>query len=271
MRKAPLQKHNAKGFFLSESEIANFYNVSNSFRVDKMGFLLDSERGEGFFSRGWKEWLSMKAYASILALSENGSLLPKRKGQVRTLPNFSSLSLDGIGTVHLHQGPQKVMVVMDERLLDIFMTEVKRGVLHMGFSHRKVWKTLWFFFKADKGLVDITLPEIKAINLTGKGLLVSDFLSVESLEVDLTGASRATLQGTISKLHITSSGTVRFDARNLATQWCSVKMDGAGTVELEVTEKLNVTVKGAGKVLYWGDPKVNMKVTGAGSVRKGED
>jgi hypothetical protein len=235
-----------------------------------MGFLLDSERGDGF-SKGWKEWLYMKLYASLLALSEIGSRLHQRKGQVRTLPNFSSVSLDGIGTIHLHQGPQKVSVTMDERMLDLFVTEVKRGVLHMGFSHRNVFKNLWFLCKSDKGLIDITLPEIKAIKLTGKGLVVSDSLSVESLEVDLTGASRATLQGTVSKLYITSTGAVRFDARNLATQWCSVKMNGAGTVEIEVTEKLNVTVTGAGKVLYWGDPKVNMKVTGAGSVRKGKE
>jgi hypothetical protein len=212
----------------------------------------------------------MKLYASILALAEVGSGLNPKMGQARTLPNFSSLALEGVGTIHLHQGPQKVLITMDERLLDLFVTEVKRGVLHMGFSHRNVFKNLWFLFKADKGLIDITLPEIKAIKLTGKGLVVSDSLSVESLEVDLTGASRATLQGTVSKLHIVSAGAARLDARNLETQWCSVKMRGAGTVELEVTEKLNVTVTGAGKVLYWGEPKVNTKVTGAGSVRKGE-
>jgi hypothetical protein len=213
----------------------------------------------------------MKLYASILALSEIGSGLHQRKGQVRTFPNFSSISLDGIGTIHLHQGPQKVMITMDERLLDLFVTEVKRGVLHMGFSHRNVFKNLLLLFKADKGLIDITLPEIKALQVTGKGLVVSDSLSVESLEIDLTGASRVTLQGTASKLHIASTGSVRLDARNLATQWCSVKMNGAGTVEIEVTEKLNVTVTGAGKVLYWGDPKVNMKMTGTGSVRKGKE
>ncbi|AEV29067.1 Protein of unknown function (DUF2807) [Sphaerochaeta pleomorpha str. Grapes] len=213
----------------------------------------------------------MKRVAMLLALATGDFGSNKRKRQVRTLPRFSSVTLNGLGTVHLHQGPQEVVITMDERLFDLFVTEVKGRVLHMGFSHWSLLRSLWFLFQTDKGRIDITLPEIEAVNVNGKGTVLSDPLTAESLEVALHGASSITLQGNVSKLRIVSTGAARFEGRHLVAERCSVKMNGSGRIEIEAKEKLNASVIGAGKLVYWGEPKVTVKTTGASTVKKGED
>lgn len=213
----------------------------------------------------------MKPYAMVFALAEVGSGSKRRKRQVRTLPRFSSITLNGLGTVHLHQGPQQVVITMDERLFDLFVTEVKGGVLRMGFSHWSLKRSLWYLLQPDKGQIDVTLPEIEAVKINGKGTVRSDSLTADSLEVALNGASSLTLQGVVSKLHIVSTGSARFLGKDLVAERCSVKIRGAGRVEIEVQEKLNASVSGVGRVVYWGEPKCSLKTTGVGSIKKGEE
>jgi hypothetical protein len=213
----------------------------------------------------------MKSFALLLMLVSGDFGSKQKKRQVRTLPRFSSITLNGLGTVHLHQGAQKVAITMDERLFDLFVTEVKSGVLHMGFSHWSLLRNLWFLFKFDKGIVDVTLPDFETIKVNGKGTVLSDPLSSDSLEIALYGAATAKLQGSIEKVRIVSTGAARFKGRYLVSNKCSIKMQGAGKIEVEAKEKLNVSAKGAGKILYWGDPALSLKVTGSNTVKKGKD
>jgi len=189
--------------------------------------------------------------------------------ETRDLPSFTSVALNGVSTVRIHNGPQAVRVTIDETLADRYDTEVRNGKLMMGFKCGI--GTLWALRNLKTCEVDVTMPEMEGIELNGAGTVDVDAFDCDGLTVDVTGTGTVGLKGTASSILVTCTGACKVLASDCAAATGRVKMTGAARVEARVRDTLDASLTGSSTLLYWGDPAVTQRISGAGSVQRAGD
>jgi hypothetical protein len=225
------------------------------------------------------------ATASLGACATAATADAAVRTETRSVPPFSSIALNGIGTVRVHRGPQKVVVTVDAGLLDRFETMVKADRLMVGFKCGI--GTLLAIRTLKSCEVDITVPSLDGIEINGSGTIVADAfsgkdmrivqngastvkcdLTFEKLSLKATGAGTIALAGTASTVELSSTGNETIDARNLVSRVGRVRVTGSGRVGVMVEDELDAAVSGAGEIQYAGSPRVTERVSGAGSIRR---
>ena len=83
----------------------------------------------------------------------------------------------------------------------------------------------------------------------------------------LAGGGDIRVSGAAQNLTIDVSGGTNFEAGDLKCANVSVKIAGAGNVEVWVTDKLNLDLAGAYSVSYWGSPEITQSIAGIGQVK----
>ena len=137
--------------------------------------------------------------------------------------------------------------------------------------------------------ITITMPTLRGVNFSGASRsTISGFPNVNSLDIDLSGASKSdvtvskarlttaaisgastlTLNGSSSGLTGDVSGASKLNAYDLLTETADLEVSGASNVQIQVKEALTVSASGASKVRYRGTPRLNSKVSGASSVEQ---
>ncbi len=190
--------------------------------------------------------------------------------ETRNVPAFSSIALNGIGTVRIHQGPYAVRVKMEKNLIDRYETEVKNGKLNIGFR----CSFNLAFLRDIKNLktceVDIAMPELDRIELNGDGKISVDTFSYKTVRVDITGAGAISLTGAATELQVRCTGAGNVNARDLIAETGRISLTGAGTVEVRVEKQLDASITGAGKLIYSGNPHITRRISGAGSILRAD-
>jgi len=199
----------------------------------------------------------------------------------RDVGAFSSLSLSGSGDLRVRKGPRKVTVTADSNILPYVITEVSRGRLEIGL------KPMTGFLRVSKLIVEVSMPDLEGISLSGSGdAEVEKFeggslsasisgsgnlraeLDYREVELTISGSGRAELEGKAgsAKARISGSGDLR--ARDFAAKDAEIRISGSGNAELRVERRLEVEIGGSGNVRYAGSPEVSQRVRGSGSVKK---
>jgi len=94
-------------------------------------------------------------------------------------------------------------------------------------------------------------------------------LMANSLEMDLSGASKTSLNGKVDMVRADCSGASKFYAGDLETSSFSFEASGASFAELWVKDRLSVDASGASKVRYKGQPaNIEKNTSGASSVKE---
>jgi hypothetical protein len=184
--------------------------------------------------------------------------------QARNVAPFDAVELAGANNVVIRAGAkQSVVVHADDNLLDRVTTEVHSGTLVIG-------NTPGSFETNAPMSVDITVPSLTALKLTGSGNIVADGVDSQSLAVTLPGSGTLSGSGTATNLDVTvgGSGVVRFTT--LVAAHAHAVVSGSGSIFLAATESLDASVSGSGAILYSGNPtKVTKSVTGSGAITGG--
>ena len=184
--------------------------------------------------------------------------------QVRHLPRFSSVDLAGSNNVSVHVGaPQSVVVRGDDNLVDRVTTKVRAGALVVG-------NTSGSFSTRSPMSVEITVPTLDAVTLSGSGNVVVDGVQQEALDASLLGSGTLTGSGRATRLAVTvgGSGTARFT--QLVASDVRAIVSGSGSIFVTATGTLDATVSGTGAILYSGNPtQVTKSVSGTGAVTAG--
>jgi hypothetical protein len=181
----------------------------------------------------------------------------------RAVPPFSSVELVGANEVSIGVGSdQSVVVRGDDNLVGLVTTEVANGVLVVDASGS--------FQTASPMSVEITVPSLEDVRLSGNGSIAIDGHELESLRLALPGTGTIVGAGSVTELDVDLSGLGTVDVRNLVARDASVVMPGTGTVFVHVTGTLSADVAGVGSVVYTGGPdRIEQSVTGTGSVVEG--
>jgi Putative auto-transporter adhesin, head GIN domain len=183
--------------------------------------------------------------------------------QTRTVGQFSGLDLAGSSPVTVVVGaPQSVVVHADSNLLGNVTTRVASGTL--------VIATTGSFTSHNPMSVDVSVPTLTGVHLSGSGLLSVTGIKAPALTVTLSGSGILTAAGTVSRLDVTLDGSGQAQLSGLTASDAYAVLSGSGVIQLTATTSLNAAVPGSGAILYAGNPsRVTTSVTGSGTVMRG--
>ncbi len=136
--------------------------------------------------------------------------------------------------------------------------------------------------------IEIRTNNLKELDLAGASKTdISAQFDLSRLDVDLSGASRLTLNGTVGKLEADISGASEISLLNRVTEIDAdisgasslhafdadaenayLDLSGASKAKVTVTKLLDVEASGASTVTYKGNPSVKTRLTGASKVTK---
>lgn len=199
----------------------------------------------------------------------------------RQIGAFTALEVGGAYDVEIVAGQSASLEISgDDNLLALISTEVRGNTLYIT-SKEHLSPKLKLRIKAttqniesveSSGASDVRLSQVNneklRIETSGAGS-VDVSVKTKVLTIETSGAASVKASGTAEKFEVETRGAGDVNAQGLQARTVKVDVSGAGDVEVNVSEELDVRVSGAGDIVYHGDPKsVNKSISGAGSVRK---
>jgi hypothetical protein len=200
----------------------------------------------------------------------------------RTVPEFTGVVIAGEGSVVLVQADQPSLILRtDDNLVPLVTTDVRDGTLYIdrvdGVSD----------IDPTAGVrLEIAAPDIRLVGITGAGSIEVDGLVAEELSILMdgagsmnlaaieattlvvngSGAGLMTVAGTVVTQEVFVSGTVGYQAGDLASDSAIVETNSVSNVVVWAADSLEYLVRGLGNLAYYGNPAVTSEVTGAGAV-----
>jgi len=197
--------------------------------------------------------------------------------------DFNGLYISGaFVVVYRNSATYAVTVEMQENLFEYLNVDINRQTLQIEASAN--FRTT----RNNTPRVYIYAPYLSSVSLHAAITTENwDTIYAENFSIDVSGASTATISMEVEKLEINVSGAASFDlsgsardanitvsgagdvnARQLQTRDARIQVNGASTVELAVSDNLDVSIAGVGTVRYVGNPQVSQSIAGLGSVRQ---
>ena len=185
--------------------------------------------------------------------------------ETRELRSFSGLNLSGSKRISVVYGSQfKVELKGSSNLISRYKSEVTGGILNVGYENR-------VNVVDDDISVQVTLPEIEEVNLSGSGKInITGFPDEDRLKVRISGSGKVTVEDSfnIDKVEVDISGSGDADLDEVKATEADIDISGSGSVRLGVENYLKARISGSGKVYYWGNAEVDSRISGSGKVIK---
>ena len=184
--------------------------------------------------------------------------------QTRELERFSSVELAGSNNVVVHVGgKQSVVVHADDNLLRHVTTQVQAGNLIIG-------NTSGSFTTKSPMSVEVSVPSLEALTLTGSGVISTTGIKTASLTVRLSGSGVLRASGSATRLDVSVGGSGDAQLEQLAARDAHAVVSGSGRILVRATNSLDAAVPGSGAIIYSGNPAhVTTSITGNGAVTAG--
>ena len=210
------------------------------------------------------------------------------------LPEFHSISLNSNYTVNLKQSnKQEVEVNALTEIFKLSKFEVKDGVLHITVEKPKqtgdksIWAKIDNIKLRPQMELNLSMKRINSLQVNGGGKIVSQNsinssnLKIEAngsggldldikgtnLQTSMAGSGKVLLKGYADNNKITLSGSGSLEAFDLELIKCTARINGSGSMELNVSDELNAEIFGSGVIKHKGNTKkAEQKVYGSGSV-----
>jgi Putative auto-transporter adhesin, head GIN domain len=191
--------------------------------------------------------------------STEGSGVPAT--QTRNVAAFNSVELAGANNVVIRVGEkQSVVVRADDNLLQRVTTKVQSSKLVIA-------NTPGSLTTKSPMSVEVSVPTLNALTLSGAGNIVVDGIETESLQVSLPGSGTLSGSGTATRLEVTVSGSGAVQLTRLVANDVRAVVSGSGSIFVTATKSLDASVSGSGAILYMGSPQdVTKSVTGTGAI-----
>jgi len=178
----------------------------------------------------------------------------------RAVAPFTSIDLAGANNVTVAVGGERrVTVRADDNLMKLVTTRVEDGQLVIGNHDSFRTKTPMS--------VEVTIPSLDAVALSGSGNIAVDGVRAGTLTVHLPGSGTIRVSGTANRLEATVEGSGELELGGLVAARATAVVAGTGTIHVQATNVLDATVSGVGTIVSTGHPRhVTKDVTGSGSI-----
>lgn len=172
--------------------------------------------------------------------------------------SFNKLRLDVNANLHIHLGDRiAVDIGNDEAAITV---GTNMGMLTLSSGSGSI---------SSDTSVDVWAQQLDAVVLDSASDIDLDNVQQHDLEVILNGSGNIRLTGHVDNLIATINGSGDLNLEGLVAENATVKINGAGTANINVRRVLKANISGAGDIRYSGNPgRVIPKVTGAGSVER---
>jgi len=203
----------------------------------------------------------------------------------RSVSGFDRVVFEGLGELTITQDDRESLTIEAEsNVMSRITTEVRGDTLYIG------WRAGVFGLSVvpTKPLrYDLTMKDVRALELTGLGSLAAGEISTDRLAVTMGGGGRVVIRslraadldltltglgqvevgGAVGRQSILVTGGGEYDGSDLESGVAAVTLTGVGKATVWATESLDVKLTGAGTVEYYGEPRVTQNVSGFGRVR----
>jgi len=202
----------------------------------------------------------------------------------RSVTGFNKVAFAVAGEVYITIGESfKVTIEGDKDYISEIETKVSGGEL--------VIKTeKWFNTGSKKVIVDITMPSLTGVDVSGSGkVVVNNALKGDDFEVNISGSGKVNLidvqlkwvecdisgsgslliegEGSVGKLEIAISGSGSYKGSSTKVGTFDAAISGSGSCDCFVTDMLKAAISGSGNIYYSGNPKIDAAISGSGHVR----
>lgn len=193
------------------------------------------------------------------------------------LSGFNAISMTGLWKVTIEQANHyNVTIHGSERQKAHYRISQVNGKLMIDYDSR-LEKSFWKnnVFRKDKVDIDITMPSLEKLELTGAGevyfegfeeqdveigitgaIRADGSLEATNLQVNLTGASSLELSGSGVFLDARVNGVSRLEAYDYEVDRVVVEAHGASSAKVYANEALEISKSFASRVSHRGDPEV---------------
>ena len=182
------------------------------------------------------------------------------KEENRSLPAFHALEVAGAYTVRIVcQKDQRVEISADDNLLPLILTEVQDGTLRVT-SKKSICASAPM-------TLTMTVDTLDLIRSSGANEFHVQNLKGGALEVELSGSSSMTLDGSVEEFRAKIDGASGLVAGQLKANQVAVAISGAGSAEVHASKRLQGDISGVGSIRYTGQPgEVVRNITGWGDI-----
>lgn len=200
----------------------------------------------------------------------------------RKLPEFTEIDVSGPFDLVVTCGEeQTVTITIDDNLMDLISTNVRRGVLKIKCEES--------FSAHRRSKIEISVPALEALSLHGSGNVrvraakgdKIDFsirgsgeievvdIDAELLSISISGSGEFVAVGKATEVEARVSGSGDIDLRDLIADDANVRVSGSGDVEVYARKSFSGRVSGSGDIRIHGNPKrFREKVSGSGDIRR---
>lgn len=200
--------------------------------------------------------------------------------QQLNVASFKGIDLKIRDNVYIKQGPtQSVKVEAQENVAEAINKSVVNGIWTIDFTEMpKLYKNMKIY---------ITTPDLKSITLSGPGIIITERMTLDSLTLNVNGTGNIDVEGTIANLfsnmntagdiflegnadnhQIKIPGTGKVNSFDMQSKQCDINIDGVGTANVKVQEKLKAIILGDGVINYKGNPILETTVAAGGIINK---
>ncbi len=198
--------------------------------------------------------------------------------------SFNALRVSSAFVVEISVGStESLEIEIDDRFRDDLIAEVRGGTLVIGLEDRRSRRM------RESPKAYITVKSLEEINISGAVTLktfdilkgdrmdlkmsgasvVNMEVEVDELFIDASGACVINMEGMAKEQRLKSSGATTYRAYDLESEFADIRVNGAGSARVSVSDELDARASGASSIRYRGNPRVNSDTSGASSVRKG--
>jgi hypothetical protein len=201
----------------------------------------------------------------------------------REIGEVTAVSLETSGDLSIAEGEPSLVIHAPSEALERLTSETDGETLRLGTTPGPAIVV---------GVIryELTVPDLKAIDLNGSGDVTATVSSADALRLDIDGsgdvewtgldAESVTIRvagsgdvevaGVTSTLDIDLDGSGDIDAGALRSQDAVVSIAGSGDVDVAASDTLSAAISGSGRVTYSGDPAVSAAISGSGDVVPGD-
>lgn len=206
----------------------------------------------------------------------------------RELGEFNRIAMRGVGKMFINQGKEQSVVIEGDKIgVSRISTNVSDGKLVIDIGRDWVEKiSAGFDFISNDIRINITLKELKELEITGAADIEVGEIKTDALELKLTGASnlkvlelkadslktempgagKVQVEGKVKDQSVTLAGAGNFCGYKLESDTAKVVLSGVGSVQLWVKKELDVTIAGVGSVEYYGSPVIKQSMAMLGKI-----
>lgn len=202
--------------------------------------------------------------------------------QERDVSGFDQIHFSGMGRLVIEQGDEESLTIeADDNIIDLIETDVRGNELRIefrrGFNVLPTTKIKFFLTVKDldridlSGVGDIDCESFQTdkleFNISGSGNVDLD-IDADSLETRISGLGDIDLKGRVEFHDVHISGSGKYDAGDMESSECRVRVTGLGSATVNVSGELDIEISGAGNVYYKGEPEISQQITGIGRIKR---